>query len=323
MRQFLTFPAIQAALSGYSDAPMRKINRKLGAEFTLCEVLLDQFVVAVSRRKAKFYIKVDPEDHPVGAQLMGHDPETFISAACRLLECGFDLIDLNFACPVKKVLGRSRGGYFMKDPDRALSIVASVKKAIPDTVPLTIKVRRGFDDSPQSVADFYKILNGSLDLGINGITLHGRTVRERYTGLSDWNFIRDVKTHLLDRNWSDIPLLGSGDLFTPEGCVNRIHESGVDGIALARGIIGNPWLFRDFRALWEGRPLPEPPTIAEQREILAEHYRLSVELYGQERASRVMRGFGIKYALKHPQSENVREAFVREPWEKVLEKWYF
>lgn len=253
---------------------------------------------------------------------MGCEPEMFVSAAERLLESGFDLIDLNFACPVKKVLGRSRGGFFMKEPDKALKIVESVRKAIPDSVPLTIKLRRGFDDSQQSVADFYKILDGSLDRGIDGITLHGRTVKERYTGLSDWDFIRNVKTHLLTRNRPDVPLLGSGDLFTPEVCVKRIQETGVDGIALARGIIGNPWLFRDFRALWEGRPLPAPPSIAEQREILEEHFRLSEELYGLERASRVMRGFGIKYALIHPQSAPVREAFVREPWKKVLDDWY-
>ncbi len=318
----VSFPAIQAALSGYSDAPMRKINRKLGAEFTLCEVLLDQFVVAVSRRKAKLYMQVEEDEHPVGAQLMGSEPDTFVSAAQRLVEAGFDVIDLNFACPVKKVLGRSRGGYLMSDPKTAAKIVESVRRAIPDSVPLTIKLRKGFDDSEESVRKFHEIVDRSLDLGVAGITLHGRTVKQRYTGLSDWNFVRDVKERLVSRNWSHIPLIGSGDLYTAETCVARMRETGVDGVALARGIIGNPWLFGEVRALMKGEPLPLPPTIEQQRDILQEHYRLAEELYGSKRASTTMRGFGIRYSQLHPQAETVREAFVREPWNDVLEKWY-
>ncbi len=318
----VSFPAIQAALSGYSDAPMRKINRKLGAEFTLCEVLLDQFVVAVSRRKAKLYMQVEEDEHPVGAQLMGSEPETFVSAALRLVEAGFDVIDLNFACPVKKVLGRSRGGYLMSDPKTAAKIVDAVRRAIPDSVPLTIKLRKGFDDSGESVRKFYEIVDRSLDLGIAGITLHGRTVKQRYTGMSDWNFVREVKERLVSRNWPHIPLIGSGDLYTAETCVARIRETGVEGVALARGIIGNPWLFGEVRALMEGEPLPVPPTVQQQRDILQEHYRLAEELYGTKRASTTMRGFGIRYSQLHPQAETVREAFVREPWNDVLEKWY-
>ena len=319
---YISFPAIQAALSGYSDAPMRRINRKLGAEFTLCEVLLDQFVVAVSRRKAKLYMQVEADEHPVGAQLMGNEPEMFASAALRLVDAGFDLIDLNFACPVKKVLGRARGGYLMNDPQAAARIVQSVRQALPDTIPLTMKLRKGFDDSAESVRKFHEIVDRSLDLGIAGITLHGRTVKQRYTGLSDWDFVREVKERLVARNWAHIPLVGSGDLFTAETCVARMRETGVDGIALARGIIGNPWLFREVRALMEGQPVPVPPTIRQQRDILQEHYRLAEELYGAKRASTTMRGFGIRYSQLHPQAETVREAFVRQPWNAVLEEWY-
>ncbi|MCL2303968.1 MAG: tRNA-dihydrouridine synthase family protein [Planctomycetaceae bacterium] len=318
----IAFPAIQAALSGYSDAPMRRINRKLGAEFTLCEVLLDQFVVAVSRRKAKLYMHLEEDEHPVGAQLMGSEPETFVSAALKLVDAGFDLIDLNFACPVKKVLGRSRGGYLMSDPQNAAKIVQRVRQALPDSIPLTIKLRKGFDDSEESVRKFHEITDRSLDLGIAGITLHGRTVKQRYTGLSDWNFVREVKERLVARNWGHVPLVGSGDLFTAETCLSRMRETGVDGIALARGIIGNPWLFREVRALMESKPLPAPPTIREQRDILEEHYRLAEELYGVKRAGTTMRGFGIRYSQLHPQAETVREAFVRQPWNTVLKIWY-
>jgi len=321
----IRIPVIQAALSGYSDAPMRKIARKFGCEFVLCEVLLDQFVVAVSKRKSRLYF-ADSDEHPIGAQIMGSEPTQFVRAAQRLTDEGFDLIDLNFACPVKKVLGRKRGGYLMSDPKMALDIISAVRTNIPDTIPLTLKLRKGFDDSPESRAQFFEILDGAVDLGICGVTIHGRTVRQRYEGLSDWNFIREAKQHLLERNRPDVAIIGSGDLFTAEVCVQRLAESGIDGLALARGIIGNPWLFREVSAALCQQPKPEPPSLAEQREVLAEHFRLSAELYGEIRAATTMRAFGVKYCLRHPCLDQVRQDFVRVKtaanWEAVLEKWY-
>ena len=321
----IRFPVIQAALSGYSDAPMRRIARRFGAEFTLCEVLLDQFVVAVSKRKSRFYFAA-LDDHPCGAQLMGSEPAQFVAAAKRLVDEGFDLIDLNFACPAKKVLGRGRGGFLLTEPKTALEIVEKVREGIPDSVPLTLKLRKGFDDSPVSEQRFFEILDGAIDLGISGVTVHGRTVRQRYEGSSDWDFIRRVKEHVVRRNRSDVTVIGSGDLFTAETCRVRLQESGVDGLALARGVIGNPWLFRDVKALWSGKPIPSPPTLAEQRETIAEHFRLSVELYGEKRASTTMRAFGVKYSLLHPQTDEVRQAFVRvksgDDWNAVLERYY-
>lgn len=321
----IKFPIIQAALSGYSDAPMRKIARKFGAQFTLCEVLLDQFVVSVSKRKSRLYF-ADSEEHPCGAQLMGSEPSQFVQAAKRLVDEGFDLIDLNFACPVKKVLGRGRGGYLMSDPGSALEIVEAVRRGIPDSIPLIIKLRKGFDDSPESRKKFFEILDGSIEQGVCGFTVHGRTVRQRYEGESDWMFIRSVKEHLLDKGKSEIALVGSGDLFSAEVCLRRFQETGVDGLALARGVIGNPWLFREIAAVLQGKPCPEMPTIVEQREILAEHFQLSVELYGERRAATTMRAFGVKYCRLHPEAESVRADFVQTKnavdWNRVLETWY-
>jgi len=321
----IQIPVIQAALSGYSDAPMRKIARKFGSEFALCEVMLDQFVVTVSKRKSRLYF-AESDEHPIGAQLMGSEPVQFVRAAQRLINEGFDLIDLNFACPVKKVLGRHRGGYLMSDPKMALDIVSAVRRNIPDAIPLTLKLRKGFDDSPESHKRFFEILDGAADRGICAVTIHGRTVRQRYEGESNWNFIREVKQHLLEKNRPDIAVIGSGDLFTAEVCVQRFFESGVDGLALARGVIGNPWLFREIFALLRGEQKPEPPSLAEQHEVLTEHFRLSVELYGESRAATTMRAFGVKYCLLHPSFEQVRLDFVRvktaADWNDVLEKWY-
>ena len=321
----IRFPVIQAALSGYSDAPMRAMARHFGAGFTLCEVMLDQFVVAVSKRKSKLYFAASDE-HPCGAQIMGSEPEQFVRAARRLVDEGFDLIDLNFACPVRKVLGRGRGGYLMSDPKTALEITGRVRDEIPPNIPLTVKLRKGFDDLPESRDKFFEILDGGVRLGACGFTVHGRTVRQRYERTSDWDFIAEVKRHLVEQGRSDIAVVGSGDLFTAEICVQRFHESGVDGLALARGVIGNPWLFRDVAALMRGKSLPEKPTLSEQREVLAEHFRRAVDLYGEKRAATTMRAFGVKYSLQHPQTDAVRAAFVKvksaEDWKNVLEMWY-
>ncbi|MDR1268991.1 MAG: tRNA-dihydrouridine synthase [Planctomycetaceae bacterium] len=321
----IPFPVIQAALSGYSDAPMRNMARRFGAMFTLCEVLLDQFVIAVSKRKSRMYF-AQFDEHPVGAQLMGSEPEQFVRAAERLIGEGFDLIDLNFACPVKKVLGRGRGGFLLSQPQTALKIVETVRRNLPDSIPLTIKLRKGFDDSPESREKFFEILDGSVQLGVCGVTVHGRTVRQRYEGISDWQFISDVKRRLHEQRRSEISVIGSGDLFTPEICLQRLRESEVDGLALARGTIGNPWLFRDIAALLQGQPKPEPPTLEEQRHILAEHFHLAVELYGERRAPTTMRAFGVKYSLLHPETEKIRQAFVKvktvSDWYRVLEMYF-
>ena len=322
----ISFPVIQAALSGYSDAPMRKIARRFGAEFTLCEVMLDQFVVAVSKRKSKLYFATHEIDHPCGAQLMGSEPAQFAAAAQRLVHEGIDLIDLNFACPVRKVLGRQRGGFLMSDPDTALDIVERVRAGVPDKVPVTVKLRKGFDDSPLSHENFYRILDGAIERGIGGVTVHGRTVKQRYTGLSDWDFLKEVKTHLVQRGRSDISLIGSGDLFDAETCLQRYRESGVDGLALARGVIGNPWLFREVRAAFEGKPIPAKPPLDEQRAIIAEHLRLAVELYGESRSATTMRAFGVKYAKLHPEYETVRSAFAQAKsvadWYAIFDRYY-
>lgn len=321
-------PLIQAPLSGYSDAPMRRLARKFGASFALCEVLLDQFVLNVSKHsKGRLYLDVQDTDRPAGAQLMGSSSDEFVSAANRLLECGFELIDLNFACPVKKVVGKSRGGYLVSDPIRAINIAKNVREALPSDVPVTVKLRRGFDDSEGSREDFWDLLNGLIDVGIDGVAVHGRTVLQRYQGSADWNFLREVKEFVaVKKNRPDIAVLGCGDLFSAETVIRRMQESGVDGVALARGIIGNPWLFAQTRAAMEGRPIPPAPTLAEQKATIAEHFQMAVDLYGERRAATVMRKFGVAYSRLHPDPDKVRMAFVlcksAVRWFEILDENY-
>ncbi|MEN6493666.1 MAG: tRNA-dihydrouridine synthase [Thermoguttaceae bacterium] len=316
------FPVVLAALSGYSDWPTRVISRRLGAGYSICEVLLDQFVLEVTKgRKAKRYLRVSDEEHPVGAQLMGAQPEVFGPAALKLVEAGFDWIDINFGCPVKKVLGRCRGGYLLSQPKTALEILARVRETLPPQIPLTVKMRRGMDDSQKSLDDFYTIFDGAFQRGVAAITVHGRSVRQRYEGRSSWEFLRQVKQHAGSRT-----ILGSGDLFSAHDCFAMMAQTGVDGTTVARGAIGNPWIFAQARALAAGRPLPPPPSLFEQRDVIVEHYTLAEQIYGPVRVGVVMRKFGIKYSLLHPQAEQVRDAFVhvRKPgqWLDVVRQWY-
>jgi nifR3 family TIM-barrel protein len=317
----IDFPVVQAALSGYSDWPMRLIARRLGAAYTVCEVMLDRFIVNVTKgRKAKRFLRVSDDEYPCGAQLMGAVPEEFPPAAMKLVAAGFDVIDLNFACPVKKVLGRCRGGFLLSDPETALAIVGRVRDALPPNIPLTVKMRRGMDESQQSRDNFYTIFDGALRLGVVAVTVHGRTVRQRYEGTSSREFLAEVKRHAGERT-----VLGSGDLFTARDCLDMLATTGVDGVSVARGAIGNPWIFEQARALAAGVVLP-PPSLYRQREVIAEHYRLSEEIYGPSRCCSVMRKFGIKYARLHPQSRQVRDAFaaVTQPahWRAALDRWY-
>ncbi len=318
----LDFPVVQAALSGYSDWAMRVIARRMGAPYTICEVMIDRFVNEVSRgRRADRYLHVSDEEHPVGGQLMGSDPLDFGPAAQRLIASGFDVIDVNFGCPVKKVLGRHRGGYLLGQVDTALEIVSRVRQAVPPSVPVTVKMRRGVDDSVQSRDNFFQIFDGAFERGAAAITVHGRTVEQKYVGPSRWEFLREVKRHAGSR-----VVLGSGDLFTAQACLDMLRDTGVDGVTAARGAIGNPWIFEQARALAAGGPLPPAPSVHEQREVIAQHYRLAEELYGAQHCGRQMRKFGIKYSLLHPQAQQVRDAFiaVTRPgeWLDVLNRWY-
>lgn len=318
----IDFPVVQAALSGYSDWAMRVIARRLGAPYTLCEVMLDQFLIEASHTaKNRRRLRVSDEEHPVGGQLMGANPEDFGPAALRLVEAGFDIIDINFGCPVKKVLGRCRGGFLLSQVDTALEIVSRVRDAVPPHIPVTVKMRRGLDDSAESRDRFYTIFDGAFERGIAAATVHGRTVQQRYIGPSRWEFLAELKRYAPNRI-----ILGSGDLFTPAACLEMMRVTGVDGVTVARGAIGNPWIFSQVRALAAGQPLPDPPSLFQQREVIAEHYRLAEQIYGPDVCGRQMRKFGIKYSKLHPQSQEVRDAFValRRPgqYQSVLDTWY-
>lgn len=315
----LDAPVIQAALSGYSDAPMRLIARRCGAPYAIHEVVLDKIVLQSPKLRRKA-VALPAEDHPVGGQLMGAEPEQFSAAAALLAEAGYDVIDINFGCPVRKVLGRCRGGFLLSEPQTAVDIIRRVRGAVPADKPVTLKMRRGMDDSAAAERNFFRIFDAALEAGLAAIAVHGRTVEQRYVGPACWRFIERVKRHA-----GAFTVLGSGDVFTAQDAVRMLESTGVDGVWVARGCIGNPWIFSEVRALLAGGELPPPPTVAEQGHIIRAHFGLS-EAHDGEAAARSMRKFGIKYAELHPLYEQVRSAFIatrsREDWLRVLDEWY-
>lgn len=311
---------VQAALSGYSDLPMRRLAREYGCPYTLNEVVLDK-MVAEGGKKMRRMLAVHPDEHPVAGQLMGAEPSQFAEAANTLVELGYDTIDVNFGCPVKKVLGRCRGGFLLSDPATAVDILRSVRDAVAGRAPLSLKMRSGTDDSAESERNFFLILETAFELGFAAVTIHGRTVVQRYVGPSHWPFLERVKRHVGDR-----VILGSGDLFSAEDCRRMIDETGVDGVSIARGAIGNPFIFNECRALWAGRALPAPPSIAEQRRAIERHFALMVDHWGAQRASVLFRKYGVRYSELHPLYDQVKMAFVavRCPasMRAMLDTWY-
>ena len=219
-------PFVQAALSGYSDLPMRRVARMHGAAYTLNQVILSRTLQHDGDWQRRV-LAVPADDHPVAAQLMGSEPDAFAAAAASLADAGYDVVDINFGCPVHKVMRRCRGGYLLSVPSEALAIVGRVLDGVAGRVPVTLKMRRGLDDSPGSERDFFTILDGAFAMGVAAVTVHGRTVAQRYAGPSDWNFLAKVKRHA-----GDARILGSGDLFTPSDCLAMMERTGVDGVTI-------------------------------------------------------------------------------------------
>jgi tRNA-dihydrouridine synthase B len=314
----IDFPVGLGALAGYSDLPYRLICRSLGAPYCITEAMLDRQVLLEGKLRKRL-VRIDPADHPVAGQIMGVEPETMADAARALDLMGFDILDLNFACPVRKVVSHRRGGALMKDPGRALATVQAVIGAAPGR-PVTIKLRRSFKQDGPSQADFWTIARGAFEAGAAAIAVHARTVEQKYTGRADWGFLTEVK-----RAFPHRIIFGSGDVTGPAEALRMLAETGVDGVLAARGAIGNPWFFAQARDLAAGRPARVPP-LDEQRETIYRHYRLASEAYDPQRGLKMLRHFSLQYAKMHPRRTDLRNALVpvrsESEWRAVIDAFY-
>ena len=315
----LEHPFCQAGLAGYSDRAMRLVARRRGCPYAVTEALLDTILCNGGEGLRKS-IDVNDEDHPIAGQIIGSEPDTMSRAAKILHERGYDVIDLNFACPVKKIKNKARGGHMLIDVPRAVSIVKAVRDALPTEAMTTVSLRRGFDDSAESRERFEQIMETIWSHGYAAVRVHARTVEQKYLGPSRWSFLREVK-----QRWPEKTILGSGDVFTAEDVVRMRDETRVDIVWIARGAIGNPWIFDHAAKLLAGQSI-SPPRIHEQRDALAEHFAIAMQIHGEQLAGRRMRKMGIKYSRYHPLAAEVKTHFINvrslRDWSDVLDRYY-
>lgn len=314
-------PFCQAGLAGYSDRAMRVVARRRGCSYAVTEALLDVIMLAGGQGLRKS-IDINEEDHPVAGQVIGSEPEQMARAAAILAEHGYDVVDLNFACPVKKIKNKARGGHMLQDMPRAEAILKAARDAVPAHVPMTVSLRRSFSDTAESEEQFYRVLETAWGYGYAAVRVHARTVEQKYAGKSRWPFLTKLKEQYPDRT-----ILGSGDVFTAEDAVRMLRETGVDMVWIARGAIGNPWIFDHARRLLaEPEARIDPPTIGEQRHALEEHFGMAMDVHGEQLAGRRMRKMGIKYSRFHPEAARVKQEFInvqsRRDWTGVLDRWY-
>ncbi len=232
----------------------------------------------------------------------------------------FAAIDVNLACPVKKIDRKSRGGHWLTEPKGAIAILKAVRAAVPAEIPCSVKLRRAYDDTPDMARSFEQVFDGAFEAGYAWATVHARTVEQRYIGPSRWTFLRD----LCARKPGAV-VFGSGDVWDVRDIFRMIAYTGVAAVSVARGAIGNPWIFRQAREMMAGRP-PSAPTLIEQRRALKDHFDLSVALHGEKHAGRMMRKFGIKFAQHHTTPDAVKARMVAvnstADWLAVLDELY-
>ncbi len=293
---------MQAPLSGYSDRAMRTLARRFGCELTFSGVMLDKSACHKPLLKRDFY-KLREEEHPIGGQLLGTEPKTMAQAAKNFCEMGYDVIDLNFACPAPKVLRRGRGGAMLDKPAKILEIFRAVKNAV--KCPVMMKLRIGVDDSEAAREDFFRICSDAAAEGVDGLIVHGRTTEQYFRGSADWDIIAELK-----KLYPKINIIGSGDLFDAKDIVNKIKTSGADGAAIARGAIGKPWIYRQIKDVLEGKEEIYQPDIKEQGQIILEHFELLKELYEPKKCVWYFRKFLSQYGRSHNQPGKVRRELV-------------
>ena len=266
------FPLILAPMAGVSEAPFRQVCRRMGADLVLSEFLSSEAI----RRRIRTTLEgaeFEEVERPIGIQIYGADPNAMAEAAGLITEhYQPELIDINFGCPVKKVVQRNGGSGCLRDLDLVMRIIRAVIGAT--HLPVMVKTRSGWNDETR---DPVSIALRMQDAGAKAFTLHARTRTQMFSGKASWDEIAQVVEAL------DIPVIGNGDLETASDIVRMREHTGCAGAMIGRGAFGNPWLFRDGRALLSGRPLPSAPDAAERFTVALEHARLAIRLQGDTR----------------------------------------
>ncbi|MFH2202104.1 MAG: tRNA dihydrouridine synthase DusB [Elusimicrobiota bacterium] len=289
----LESPVIQSPMAACTDLPFRLIGRELGMPFAYLEMVSAHALVHCNT-KTLHMMKTAPKDRPLGAQLVGCDPEIMGEAAARIEAMGFDLVDINLGCPVPKVTagGDGAGSALLRQPDKASRIFAAVVGAV-KRLPVTVKMRIGYSDP--SGGEAVEIARRAEAAGVAAVAVHGRTREQKYGGRADYAAIGRVKRAVA------IPVIGNGDVRTGADAKRLVEISGCDGVMLGRGALGNPWIYREVEAALRGSVEPPYiPTLEDRRAMLLRHLALEVEHAGEWKAVRNMRRIAAWYISGRP-----------------------
>lgn len=285
---------ILAPMAGVTDLPFRLLCREQGCGL-VCMEMVSAKAILYKNKNTKELLAVKPGERPVSLQLFGSDPVILSSIAGQLEDGPYDIFDINMGCPVPKIVKNGEGSALMKNPKLVEEILSSMVRALKK--PVTVKIRKGFDDTCVNAVEIAKIAESC---GVAAVAVHGRTREQYYSGKADWEIIRKVKEAV------KIPVIGNGDVFTPQDAKRLTEETGCDGIMVARGAKGNPWIFKQITAYLDtGELLPRPP-VEELKDMILRHGRMMMEFKGEMAGMREMRKHVAWYTAGYPNSAALR-----------------
>ena len=289
---------ILGPMAGVTDLPFRLLCAEQGAGL-LCMEMVSAKAILYNNKNTKAMLAIDEREHPVSLQLFGSDPQIMGDIAKRLEDEGvpFDILDINMGCPVPKVVNNGEGSALMKNPILAGQIIEAMARAT--SRPVTVKIRKGFDDAHVNAPELAHIAQES---GAAAVAVHGRTREQYYSGKADWSVIRKVKETVT------IPVIGNGDILTAADAIRMGEETGCDGFMIARGARGNPWIFQQILHEWEtGEPLAKP-TMGEMVEMMLRHARMQIEFKGEYVGIREMRKHAAWYTSGYHGASHLRRS---------------